>query len=175
MLVNLADVFLNEGKVLETEVAFEKDVFQSPIGEFRIKEKTPVALKVSNIGQSKVLIEGHVRLIMVMQCARCLKDVDYTFDLPLSAKTVLPDSIQESEEAVEDSGFMEGCHLDVDILVNNEILLNWPMKILCKESCKGLCKVCGNNLNDGDCGCDDFVPDPRMAAIKDIFDANKEV
>lgn len=31
------------------------------------------------------------------------------------------------------------------------------------------------NLNDGACGCDDFVPDPRMAAIKDLFNANKEV
>jgi len=36
--------------------------------------------------------------------------------------------------------------------------------------------VCGKNLNEGDCGCDQFVPDPRMAAIKDIYDAfNKEV
>ena len=79
------------------------------------------------------------------------------------------------EEFDDDMNFMEGYHLDVDVLVDNEILLNWPMKILCTESCKGICKVCGKNLNDGDCGCDDFVPDPRMAAIKDIFNANKEV
>ncbi len=70
---------------------------------------------------------------------------------------------------------MEGYHLNVDELINNELLLNWPMKILCKEDCKGICKVCGKNLNDGACGCDDFVPDPRMAAIKDLFNANKEV
>ena len=70
---------------------------------------------------------------------------------------------------------MEGYHLDIDGLINNEILLNWPMKVLCNESCKGICKVCGKNLNEGDCGCDDLFPDPRMAAIKDIFNAYKEV
>ena len=50
-----------------------------------------------------------------------------------------------------------------------------PVKVLCRPDCKEICKKCGHNLNDGDCGCDTFVPDPRMAAIKDIFNANKEV
>ena len=49
------------------------------------------------------------------------------------------------------------------------------MKILCKEDCKGLCSVCGKDLNEGKCDCDTFVPDPRMAAIMDIFRENKEV
>lgn len=178
MLVNLTDVFVNEGKVENIEVVFEKDVFESPIGAFEIKEKTPITLKLSNLGQSKALIEGHVKLTMAMQCARCLRDVDYTFDLSLSEEVVSPDAnaFKQEDEACEDElNFMEGYHLDVDVLVDNEILLNWPMKVLCTESCKGICKVCGKNLNDGDCGCDDFVPDPRMAAIKDIFNANKEV
>lgn len=173
MIVNLTDVFLNEGKILELEVPYEKEVFESQTGSFTIKEKTPVKLKLSNIGQSKALVEGHVSLTMAMNCDRCLKDVDYTFDLDLSEEVVSPDNVDGQDD--DDINFMDGYHLDVDVLVDNEILLNWPMKILCKESCKGICKVCGKNLNDGDCGCDDFVPDPRMAAIKDIFNANKEV
>lgn len=80
-----------------------------------------------------------------------------------------------SGEYGESSSVMEGYHLNVDELINDELLLNWPMKILCREDCKGICKVCGRNLNDGECGCDDFVPDPRMAAIKDLFNADKEV
>ena len=59
---------------------------------------------------------------------------------------------------------------------DTSLTFNMPTKILCKPDCKGICKVCGKNLNEGDCGCDQFVPDPRMAAIKDIYDAfNKEV
>ena len=37
------------------------------------------------------------------------------------------------------------------------------------------CSKCGANLNKGDCGCDTWVPDPRMAAIQDIFKQFKEV
>lgn len=174
MIVNLTDVFLNEGKVLETEVSYEKDDFCYQGENFHIIEKTPVKLKLSNIGQSKALVEGQVSFKMTMSCDRCLKDVDYTFDLELSEEVVSPDHTAYSGE-MDDVNFMDGYHLDVDVLVDNEILLNWPMKILCSSTCKGICKMCGKNLNEGDCGCDDFVPDPRMAAIKDIFNANKEV
>ena len=175
MLVNLTDVFLNEGKVLESSVPYEKDEFHGAMGNFPIKEASMVSLKLSNLGSAKALIEGNVKITMLMQCDRCLQDVDHTFDLNFSEEVVSPDSFAEKSEEDDDVSFMEGYHLNVDTLVENEILLNWPMKILCKESCKGICKVCGKNLNDGDCGCDDFVPDPRMAAIKDIFNANKEV
>ena len=46
MKVNLTDVFLNEGKILALEVPYEKEVFESQVGSFTIKEKTPVKLKI---------------------------------------------------------------------------------------------------------------------------------
>jgi uncharacterized protein len=79
------------------------------------------------------------------------------------------------EEVFEQSAYVEGCQLDVDRLIYGEILVNWPMKVLCREECKGLCKKCGQNLNQGACGCDQFVPDPRMAAFEDMFNNFKEV
>lgn len=174
MLVNLTDVFTNEGQVQELTVSYDADTFTNQLGTFSIKEKSPVALKLSNIGQSKALVKGNVKLTFAFSCDRCLRDVDYTFDLSFENEVVSPDCTGADTDD-DASDFMEGYHLNVDELVNNEILLNWPMKILCKEDCRGICKICGKNLNDGDCGCDDFVPDPRMAAIKDIFNANKEV
>lgn len=174
MLVNLTDVFTNEGQMQELTVPYEPETFTCQLGTFSIKDKTPVALKLSNAGQSKANVEGNVKLTFGMECGRCLRDVDYTFDLSFSVSALSPDCLDRDEES-DEMDFVEGYHLNVDELINNEILLNWPMKVLCSESCKGICKVCGKNLNDGECGCDDFVPDPRMAAIKDIFNANKEV
>jgi uncharacterized protein len=174
MLVNLTDVFTNEGQVQELAVSYEADTYTNQLGTFNIKEKSPVTLKLSNIGHSRALVKGHVKLIFGFSCDRCLRGVDYTFDLSFENEVVSPDYTGEADED-ENPEIMEGYHLNVDELINNEILLNWPLKILCKEDCKGICKICGKNLNDGDCGCDDFVPDPRMAAIKDIFNANKEV
>jgi uncharacterized protein len=71
---------------------------------------------------------------------------------------------------VEEQNFVEGHNIDVDKMLETEIFLNIPGKVLCDEDCKGICMVCGKNLNEGECGCDRFVPDPRMAAINDIFD-----
>ena len=175
MLVNLTDVFTNEGQVQERTVSYDADTFHSPFGIFSIKEKSPVALRLSNIGQSKALVQGTAKITFALACDRCLRDVDYTFDLSFDTVVVSPDYTGEDAEEEAASELMEGYHLNVDELIKNELLLDWPMKVLCREDCKGICKICGKNLNDGECGCDDFVPDPRMAAIKDLFDANKEV
>ena len=43
------------------------------------------------------------------------------------------------------------------------------MKTLCREDCRGICRKCGRNLNEGDCGCDTVELDPRMAVIAEIF------
>ena len=174
MLVNLTDVFVNEGKVQNISVEYEPNEFVSQLGQFVIKQKNPIELKLSNIGRSKALVEGKANLTFAFTCDRCLRDVDYTFDLSFSFRAISPDCMEQDEESAE-MDYIEGYHLNVDELINNEILLNWPMKVLCTETCKGICKKCGKNLNEGDCDCDDFVPDPRMAAIKDIFYANKEV
>ena len=40
---------------------------------------------------------------------------------------------------------------------------------LCKSDCKGLCPVCGQNLNEGTCTCNTFVPDPRLAALESLL------
>lgn len=173
MVVNLTDVFMNEAREQEWELSYEPDTYSSRLGNFPIKDKSPVQLKASNIGQSKALVECSVKLTLAFKCDRCLDEVDNTFDLSFSCEAVSPD--YEGEDVDSDAPYMEGYHLNVDELINNEILLNWPVKILCREDCKGICPVCGSNLNKGECGCDAFVPDPRMAAIGDIFNANKEV
>ncbi len=59
-------------------------------------------------------------------------------------------------------------------LICNELLAQWPMRVLCKEDCKGLCSRCGADLNVSPCDCDRTSLDPRMAAISDIFSRFKE-
>ena len=82
---------------------------------------------------------------------------------------------QDEERSMESSNFMTGTNLDVDQLIFGEILVSWPMKVLCREDCKGICKRCGANLNLTECQCPKTELDPRMAAIQDIFNQFKEV
>ena len=118
---------------------------------------------------------------MIIPCDRCLKDVKVSVSADFAHQVTSPDQEKgATEEASDDTSdeeqnFVSGYELDTDALISNEILIHMPVKVLCKDDCKGICSVCGHDLNEGECGCDRFVPDPRMAAIKDIFNANKEV
>lgn len=174
MLVNLTDVLSSENLSVKKEVQIEFNSVTHHMGEFSVIEKEPVLLTLTNAGDQKARIEGKTRLVLNMSCDRCLEDVKVTFDLDFSREVIAPAG-EKTEDDEDEQNFMEGYHLNVDLLIYSELLMNWPMKVLCQESCEGICTVCGKNLNLGECGCDRFVPDPRMAVIRDIFNANKEV
>lgn len=173
MLINLSDVFTTEGKTETIAVPLEMDCFSSKLGDFVIAEKSPVAFTLTNAGDRKARVEGSVKLQLLAECDRCLTETPVRLELYFDRMAVSPEAVPDGDEDLPEG--MEGYQLNVETFVHHEILVNWPMKILCKEDCRGVCPVCGQNLNNGECGCDTFVPDPRMAVIKDIFDANKEV
>ena len=77
-----------------------------------------------------------------------------------------------SLENEDDGNFIQVTNykLDLDELTRADILLELPTKYLCSENCKGLCPVCGKNLNDGTCNCDLHQIDPRLEALKKLID-----
>ncbi len=174
MLLNLTDVFTTEGKSEEKQVTLEWESFSYKGQAYPIVEMKPVVLRLTNLENGKAEVKGSLWLVLNLSCDRCLEDVPYTFELSFVHTVLAPTELETDSESEEES-CMEGYQLNVESLVANEIMLNWPMKILCREDCKGLCSVCGKNLNDGECGCDTFVPDPRMAKIQEIFRKDKEV
>ena len=174
MFINLSEVFSSEGSKETVEAPVELQSFQSRLGDFPIVEKPPVVFAFTNDGVNKAKVEGGVRLVLKAGCDRCLAEVPVVLDLKFDRVVTSPEGSTE-EEADDIPDFMEGYQLNTETFVYDEILVNWPTKILCKEDCKGVCPVCGQNRNLRECGCDTFVPDPRMAVIKDIFNANKEV
>ncbi len=175
MLLNLTDVFTNEGRVRKESVAMELKEFKSRMGVFPIAEQSPLKLTITNEGMGKALIKGHAVLTQLMSCDRCLKEVRVPITIDFERTVASPDVRDDKLEDDGDFDVMEGYQLNVDVLVYNELLMNQPEKVLCKPDCKGICMKCGKDLNEGECGCDTFVPDPRMAVLQDIFKANKEV
>lgn len=174
MLVNLSDVFTSEGRRISMELPLEMTSFKNGTGCFEIVEKTPVSFTFSHMEAGKAKAQGSVKLKLRTFCDRCLEEVITELDLSFERIAVSPE-VPGGGDMVDDLSFMEGFHLNTETFLYNEIIGNWPVKILCREDCRGLCPVCGQNLNKGECGCDTFVPDPRMAVIQDIFHANKEV
>lgn len=174
MILNLTDVLTVQGRTLSRAAEFTPSCLEYGKSRYPIIRKSPVSLVMTNRGKGRAQVSGKAELTALLCCDRCLKDVPYTFSLEFSVSVVAPELGAAVSEEEADTCLM-GYQFDTDDLVYNEISVNWPMKILCKPDCRGICSVCGQDLNEGACECDTFVPDPRLAAIKDIFDAGKEV
>ena len=174
MIIDISKVVKSINKEVSEEVSIELTSFESRLGEFPILQKSPVVLTITNQENKTLFIRGAVDVTLSIPCGRCLEEVPTQICFDIDKKLDINDSILVDDE-MEENDYLIGFELDVDKLVYAEILVNWPMRVLCKDDCEGICNVCGANLNKGDCGCQRTELDPRMAAIQDIFSKFKEV
>ena len=175
MLINLSDVLSDQHKTVEETVRLEMEEIRLQSGTYPIISKEPVYVKVEHIRGKELLITAETRLSVMIPCDRCLEDVKREFELNCVKHVDVGLSDAELTEELDESNFIDGYHLDVDKLLFHEILSSWPTKVLCREDCKGLCNVCGQNLNTGSCNCEDTGLDPRMSVVRDLFKNFKEV
>ena len=114
-------------------------------------------VKINKAGQL-VLITGEVQTILRLQCGRCLKEFSYpfstTFELTLHPLKEGP-SEEETELGSEEMelNFFEGGEIHLSEIACEQIFLEMPYQPLCQEECKGLCSVCGKDLNVSSCEC----------------------
>ena len=162
MLINLSDVLSDQHKTGEETVPRTMGEIRMKFGKYPIVESEPVHVRVEHVRGKEMLIYADTRLVTVIPCDRCLEDVRYEFALDFAKHVDIGLSDAELTEELDESNFIDGYHLDVE-------------KVLCKEDCKGLCPVCGQNLNTKSCDCEDTGLDPRMSVVRDLFKNFKEV
>ncbi len=109
-------------------------------------------------------------------CARCLEAVEGVFSLDFERTVAAEGSITEEQlEENEDSYVMiRDGKLDVDEALREELLMCFPMRLLCSEDCPGLCPKCGKPKKLGDCGCSEKEIDPRLAVLKNWLDKSEK-
>src|SRR5215831_15078438 len=126
---------------------------------------------------------GKVKATVNVQCDRCLTPVpvgiDEDFDLvymPLDSAAAEAGEHEIVEERDFDLAYYEdgGQVIDVDALVREQIQLAMPVHQLCSEQCKGLCPMCGADLNKGNCQCKSETHDPRWDALAGLQQKLKE-
>ncbi len=175
MLISLSEIMNLPAGVQKRTAVYEPSTFVRLGVTYPILEKEEVELEIENLGSRKVKIGTETKVVLSVPCDNCL--AEQRVEIPVSSEVEIDFNLS-AEDRVNDlneTAYIDGYDLDVDRLVYEEILLGFPMKVLCQEDCKGICKVCGANLNQGECGCVRTEPDPRMSVIRDIFNNVKEV
>ncbi len=106
----------------------------------------------------KFIMNGSLSGSLMIRCDRCLeafgRDLEYSFRLFLSAH--LSESGEYEYELAEDDmnfHFVDGSEVDLDDIIREQIYMALPVKCLCREDCRGLCSICGANLNVDACKC----------------------
>ena len=141
------------------------------LGEtYRFIEPLKVEGRVYNNGQSLTL-EAEVSGRMITECARCLDEVEA--DVEFSVHELLSQR-EEGAEEDEDIILFDGYEIELDDIIADHFLMNISGRYLCSDDCKGLCPACGENLNHGECDCDNEYIDPRWQALADIMNQTKE-
>ena len=176
MLINLSEILsvANNKETFEAKLDMDYVVFCG--NSYEIQNEIPVSLTISSPEKKQILIEGKGDIHVAMVCDRCLEQVEQTFHLEFTRSLIFNKGMfQDKIDTDDEVSYIEDCNLDVDKLIQNELISMLPMKILCKEDCKGICSVCGGNRNITPCDCNPKIPDPRMAVFSDIFNQFKEV
>ena len=172
----------------------DQDIWLKPIKEFGLDCRILDPLKADLFilpQEQGVLFRGRIRGQVALPCDRCAEDsavgLDHAFDsfepYPLDAPAPkekgrrhlvadepedddVADGVDESVIRLAPHG--RGMEINPAALVWEEFSLTLPVKPVCAESCKGLCPVCGGNLNTTPCACVKADGDPRLAALRGL-------
>lgn len=118
-------------------------------------------------------VDGHVTATLEIACTRCLTPITTRLDFDFHAGFVSSDMFPADREtqvsgADLDTDVVESDELDLTKVVREQILLNLPVQVFCRDDCKGICPMCGTDLNESACNCGRDDIDPRWAALKDL-------
>jgi uncharacterized protein len=138
---------------------------------FEFPEPIDVDLSASKSGD-EVIVQGRVNATVEMECSRCLESFEMEVDPKMQFVIQLLDTNQPQYSEDDDFIILPRTTGEYEISdrVREAILLELPLKPLCSEDCRGLCPMCGVNLNETDCECTPDKTDERWDSLKQLFD-----
>ena len=140
---------------------------------------TPVkaALRVQQIGDM-VELEGSIATTVRLDCGRCLG----SFEMPIESKFALTycrrapatekrgPNQEEFELTAEDMALIhyQGEEINLENEIQEQVVLAFPIRPLCRPACRGMCPRCGADLNAANCDCDRSPSGGQFDALKKL-------
>jgi uncharacterized protein len=166
MIVNVSKIKNIPGKTMNVELAVSPSYL--PMEGEKIKLVSPLKFsgKMENLGD-RLFLTGEIEATVELLCSRCAEAISFSVQAPFSELFTNRRSVAK-EEQDEEITFFAGEEIDITSHAARAILLELPMKILCRDDCRGLCPECGVNLNQAECHCAEESIDPRFQALKKL-------
>ena len=134
MKINLKNIKENKPLLLEEEIDAEE--LDLDIGVMSFPEAIQVKAEAWKTGEN-LTVQAHIEGERQFTCSLCLEEFNNLFEKDITLHY--------------DIKGLDSVTLDPDI--REEIILDHPIRILCRPDCRGLCAFCGTNLNEGSCDC----------------------
>lgn len=146
MKINLKQLFNIVGESKKFEYSIEANEL-SDIKGYDFSSPVEINGRIFNKA-GIVYLEYSIDFSLLITCDRCLKELVRTYHFDCDHIVVPSVSDDNDEYIVADSESIE-----LNEIAVTDLLLQLPTKNLCKDDCKGLCMICGCDLNESECNC----------------------
>jgi len=157
---------------LTVELAHKLDLFDNGVASTAFT----AVLSFKPSGAGLFHVAGRIQAEPLLECSRCLKTFPYRIDAEVSVELAPASAVESStdhelDRSELDTEFYQGEELEPAALIKEQLLIAVPMVPLHDVNCKGLCPVCGKDLNEAGCDCtrDDQGVFGAFSVLKDIF------
>lgn len=171
MFFHIRDLELRPGRF---DVELQKGAIEFLDPEIRQAGLLKAAGKVELVSDvlREIRVAGRLSVRMEADCDRCLEPaampIDSDFELYYRPVAQGFGEEKKLDEGEAQMGFYEGEGLELKDVLREYVLLALPMQRLCRDNCKGICPVCGQNRNLKECRCQTGAEDARWAALKEL-------
>lgn len=156
MKLNIADIINVQGAT--KPVSATMDTLDMPKAFSSMKLQGPIRLEGElESDRGTIYLSGVLTTDIKVACDRCMCELNYHIE----------------SEVTESFGSNVQSTIDISPTIVETLLVSLPMKALCQEDCKGMCTVCGQNLNEQSCDCDTDYTDPRLEKLGLLFESSK--
>ena len=146
MKINLKQLFNITGESKDIDYSITTEELSGIRGSSFV---APVKVKGRIYNKADVVyLDYSAEFTLLNVCDRCLKEFEKTYCFEFS-HIVVPSVSRDNDEYI----VADGESIELNDIAVTDILLQLPTKILCREDCKGLCMVCGCDLNESECNC----------------------
>lgn len=163
------DLFrLNVGFFIHENVGYTRDIpFDVPTVHLPPDLQLHNFLGVVRVTRAAqgILIQNRMRADITAECVRCLTQFLQPLEIDFTELYAF------NRSSVTESGLLvpENGKIDLEPFIREEMILAIPIGPLCSENCKGLCPICGGDLNESSCSHDELPVDPRLSVLKTLL------